>query len=186
VPFIEIIFEDLEFDKIVQTFCNSPKFMCPNYNHSWACPPEAPYMEEKVSKYEKFFLIYSKFDLASHVKEVKAKHPKRSEESIKNKFFLDSYMRDSQEKEIFQFLEDYEDPYKEILILWDGHCRLCYKREKKKCTFDSGEPCRYPDEKRYSMEAVGIHVTNTVKNLDLDIEWPPVNYYYRFGLICIK
>ncbi|MHA1256098.1 MAG: DUF2284 domain-containing protein, partial [Promethearchaeota archaeon] len=55
----------------------------------------------------------------------------------------------------------------------------------KKCTYDSGKQCRYPNKKRYSMEAVGIHVTNTVKNLNLDIEWPPVNYYYRFGLICI-
>jgi predicted metal-binding protein len=186
VPFIEIRFEDLEFDKSVQTFCISAKFKCPNYGHSWACPPEAPYLEEQVSKFKKFFLIYSKFDLTSHVKEIKAKHPKRSEESIRNKFFLDSYMRDTQEKEILQFIEDYDKPYKEILILWDGHCRLCYTKDKKKCTYDSGKQCRYPNKKRYSMEAVGIHVTNTVTNLNLDIEWPPVNNYYRFGLICIS
>jgi len=60
------------------------------------------------------------------------------------------------------------------------------KCSRIKCTYDSGEPCRYPNKKRYSMEAVGIHVTNTVKDLNLDIEWPPVNYYYRFGLICIR
>ena len=111
MPVIEIKFEDLEFDKSVQTFCISDKFKCPNYGHSW----------EQVSKFERFFLIYSKFDLTSHVKEIKAKHPKRSEESIRNKLFLDSYMRDTQEKEIFQFLEDYDKPYKEILILWDGN-----------------------------------------------------------------
>jgi hypothetical protein len=36
------------------------------------------------------------------------------------------------------------------------------------------------------MEAVGIHVTDTVKNLNLDIEWPPTNHVYRFGLVCLK
>ena len=61
MPVREIRFEDLEFDKSVQTFCISDKFKCPNYGHSWACPPEAPYLEEQVSKFERFFLIYSKF-----------------------------------------------------------------------------------------------------------------------------
>ena len=73
MPFKEIKFEDLEFDEKVQTFCNSPEFKCPNYAHSWCCPPVAPYLEEEVSKYKKFFLIYAKFDLAAYVKEIKAK-----------------------------------------------------------------------------------------------------------------
>ncbi|MCJ7648379.1 MAG: DUF2284 domain-containing protein, partial [Candidatus Lokiarchaeota archaeon] len=73
--------------------------------------------------------------------------------------------------------------YNEKFILWDGYCRICFK-EGKNCTYDDGIPCRYPDKKRFSMEAVGIDVDKTVKNVNIEIEWPPINYAYRFGLIC--
>jgi hypothetical protein len=36
------------------------------------------------------------------------------------------------------------------------------------------------------MEAVGIYVTQTVRNLNFNIEWPPIEYVYRFGLVCFK
>ncbi|MHA2131125.1 MAG: DUF2284 domain-containing protein, partial [Promethearchaeota archaeon] len=72
------------------------------------------------------------------------------------------------------------------LVLLGGFCRVCYNQKDKGCTYDSGDPCRYPDRRQYSMEAVGIHVTDTVKNLNLDIEWPPTNHVYRFGLVCLK
>jgi predicted metal-binding protein len=174
------------FDPKVQTLCVNPKFKCPNYGHSWACPPEAPYLENEVSKYHRFCLIFSKFDMNSYVKKQKIKHPRRSEINIRNRFYLKDYLRDDLEKEMFRFLETHKDEYESKLVLWDGHCRICGKLLGKGCTYNKGEPCRYPDKKRYSMEAVGINVTDTVKNLNLNIEWPPINHYYRFGLICFK
>ncbi|MFW9770939.1 MAG: DUF2284 domain-containing protein, partial [Candidatus Thorarchaeota archaeon] len=52
--------------------------------------------------------------------------------------------------------------------------------------YQSNKPCRYPNEIRYSMEAVGIDVDKTVKKLNIKLEWPPKNYAYRFSLICFK
>ena len=46
------------------------------------------------------------------------------------------------------------------------------------------EGCRYSDKNRYSMEAVGIEVTKTVRALNFEIQWPPKNHVYRFGLVC--
>jgi len=63
-------------------------------------------------------------------------------------------------------------------------CNL--NKEGKNCTYDDVLPCRYPDKKRFSMEAVGINVDKTVRNLKIPIEWPPLNHAYRFGLVCIK
>ena len=186
MPYVEVKLKDIIFDPKVQSYCNNPKFRCPNYNHSWCCPPNAPYLEDKVSEFKKFFIIYFQFDLKFYIKEVKAKHPRRSEQRIRNMFFMKIYVSDNLEKEIFRFLKDNERNYEDKLILWDGHCRICLNKKDKGCTYDSGKPCRYPDKKRYSMEAVGLHVTNTVKNLNIDIEWPPVNHYYRFGLVCFK
>ena len=90
------------------------------------------------------------------------------------------------EQEIHLFIDKSQNSYKERFILWDGFCRICFNKKDNGCTYDSGNPCRYPDKKRYSMEAVGIDVTNTVKKLNQAIEWPPINYAYRFGLVCFK
>ena len=170
MPWIEIAKKDIVFDHKVQTYCNNPNFKCPNYGHSWACPPEAPYLEEKIKQFERFFLIYIKYDV--------------DKEKEKN-FRQYEFMRAKIEEEISNFIQNNTIEYNAIQILWDGHCRLCEK-EGKRCTIDEQLPCRYPDEIRYSMEAIGINVTETVRKIGLEIEWPPRNHIYRFGLICLK
>ncbi|TXT57173.1 MAG: hypothetical protein BAJALOKI1v1_1850009 [Promethearchaeota archaeon] len=186
MPSIEVMYKDLTFDKRVQTFCINPQFRCPNYGHSWACPPEAPYMENNLLRYSKFFLIYAKFNLAAYVEKQKRKHPKRSRKQIRNRFYTKSLLRDELEQEVIHFLKEYSESYDQCFILWDGHCRICEQKGYTGCAYDQNSPCRFPEKMRYSMEAVGIHVTNMVKNLNLPIEWPPQNFSYRFALICLR
>ncbi len=185
MPFKEIKFDDLVFDIKVQTYCNNPKFRCPNYGHSWACPPESPFLKETVSEFKKFYLIYYQFNLKEYVEKERIKNPKRSEKRIKESFYREEFIRDYLEQEIIKFIRNYETPYDNMLILWDGYCRICYK-ERKQCTYDQKQPCRYPEKIRYSMEACGIDVNATVKKVNIELEWPPVNYSYRFGLVCYK
>ena len=186
MPFLKIKLEDIIFDPEVQTYCVSPNYKCHSYGHSWACPPEAPYLEEAVSKFNEFFLIYYELDLNEYLANEKDKNPNLSEETIKNMLYTGKILRNKLEKEIYTFLENYQEKFEEKLVLWDGFCRVCFYKIDNGCTYDSGEPCRYPDKKRYSIEAVGMNVTNTVRNLNINIEWPPINYVYRFGLICFK
>ncbi len=186
MPFLEVKLGDIIFDPKVQSYCVTPNFKCPSYGHSWACPPEAPYLEYEVSTYKKFYLVYVKFDLNSYIEEIKAKHPKRNEKNIRNAFFMKNLLRDELGHEILNFIEEIQISYEDKLILWDGFCRVCFNEKDKECTYDAGEPCRYPKKKRYSMEAVGIDVTQTVKNLEFNIEWPPNDFVYRFGLVCFK
>jgi predicted metal-binding protein len=186
LPFLEINLNDIIFDQKVQTYCVNPNFQCPSYGHSWACPPEAPYLQKKISKYKRFFLIFIKFNLINYLHKKKANHPPRTENSIKNTLYMKNLLRDNLEQEMLLFLEHQHIPYKNKLILWDGFCRLCSNEEDKGCTYDFGDLCRYPDKIRYSMEAVGIDVTKTVKNLKFNIEWPPKEFVYRFGLVCFK
>jgi predicted metal-binding protein len=167
MPWIEISKENIIFDPKVRTYCYNPNFKCPNYGNSWACPPKAPYLEKQIILYTRFFLIYIKQDIDMNKKEV-----------------FES-MRDRLEEEITNFIKEHSRNYKQVQILWDGYCRLCEK-EGKKCTIKSKLPCRYPDEIRYSMEAIGINVTETVRRVELDIEWPPKNHIYRVGLICVN
>ncbi len=99
---------------------------------------------------------------------------------------MNNILRDKLEQEIFLFINEHQNTYIEKLILWDGFCRLCFNEKDKNCTYDEGYPCRYPNKIRYSMEAVGIDVTQTVKNLNFNLEWPPHEFVYRFGLVCFK
>jgi predicted metal-binding protein len=143
-------------------------------------------MEKTVSKFKRFFLTYHKQNLDNSLENQNNNHSELSEEQKKKILLIGSSIRDTLEREIIKFVEENQDKYKKKLVLWDGFCRVCYNEKDKGCNYDSGDPCRYPNKKRYSMEAVGIHVTDTVKNLNLDIEWPPKNHIYRFGLVCFK
>ena len=156
----------------------------------------------------KYLKIFENFEII----EEKKKHPNQTEERIRNSFYRKEILRDKLESEIFSFLAQNEDKHSQRLVLWDGSCRVCYKEKKKctkvsstkmfwfkkkvrkvqlkssriTCTYDSGESCRYPGSKRYSMEATGIHVDQTVRKLGFKIEWPPTHYIYRFSLVCFK
>jgi len=186
MPFVEIEFGDIVFNPKVRSYCINSDFQCPNYAHSWACPPEAPYLEELVSQFRKFFLIYVKFDVEKYVKKIQIRHPKKSEISIRNALYMKNLLRNELENEILGFIKDYSEKFEDRLILWDGFCRLCYNDKELGCTYDSGKPCRYPNKIRYSMEAVGIDVNKSVRKLNFNLEWPPVKFLYRFGLICLK
>ena len=173
MPWKEIAKTSIIFDPIVQSYCKNPEYICPYYGHSWACPPKAPYLEKEIMNFEKFYLIYTKFEF------------KEKDHNKKRIGLGYSHMRGIMEQEMERFLNQYQGDLKEIKILWDGHCRICEK-ENKKCSIDEATPCRYPEKIRYSMEAVGIDVTKTVRNLNIDIEWPPINHVFRFGLVCSK
>ncbi|MBY9014799.1 MAG: hypothetical protein KGD68_03830 [Candidatus Lokiarchaeota archaeon] len=187
MPAIEIDYEDIFFDPKVQTMCISPSFTCPHYNHSHSCPPSAPYLEQELSNYKIFYLIYSRFNLSEYIKEVKEKHPNRSEQRIKYFYYMNNLYREDLKREVENFVNDLVDDPKEILLLYDGTCRICLNDKDKGCTFDSGTSCRYPDKQMFSMEAIGIEVIRTVAKLpNRDFEYPSKTYSYRFGLVCIK
>ena len=105
---------------------------------------------------------------------------------IKFQYQMKSVMKDDLVQEVIEFLKQYKKPYEKRLILYDGFCRVCHNKEDGGCTYDSGKPCRFPDQRRYSMEAVGIEVIRTVIELNLDIGYPSQKYDFRFGLACFK
>jgi predicted metal-binding protein len=188
MPSIQIQYEDLYFDPKVQEMCISPSFKCPFYGHSWSCPPNSPYLEKALSTYKEFYLIYSMFDLETYIKEEKERTG-RSEFYVKNTFLLTKgFDLTDLEDEFEKFLGQYNKDYKKRLLLYDGTCKYCKIQNEGACTFDTGEPCRFPKEKRFSMEAIGIEVIRTVRKLKnkLNFDYPSNKYSYRFGLACFK
>jgi predicted metal-binding protein len=166
--------------------CKSSSYKCPSYNHSWSCPPAAPYLEDEISTYEAYYLIYTRIDLEEYIRQEKKKHPNRSELYIKSNYFYNEMETTALVEEMDTFLAQYEKNYSKKLLLYSGTCRYCKMHNMVECTYDSEEPCRFPQHIQYSMEAVGIEVVKTVINLDLDIEYPSQKYIYLFGLACFK
>ena len=55
-------------------------------------------------------------------------------------------------------------------ILENGSCRLC-----KKCNYQIGLDCKYPEKMRYSLEATGVNVNDLAnKCFDMELDW-----YYK-------
>ena len=98
MPFVEINFDDIVFDPSVYSYCNNSKLKCPNFDHSWACPPASPYLENKISEFRKFYLTYEKFDLKAEVENERLKHPKRTEKRIVSSIHRKNYLKNKKLK----------------------------------------------------------------------------------------
>ena len=165
--------------------CQSDFHMSKLQSHM-VLPACCTFFRKEISTYKEFFLVYSKFDLESYIREIRIKHPKRSEYRIKNSFYMKSMYQNDLEAEMEKLLNQYKSSYEKRLLLYDGSCRVCHYKKEGKCSFDSNKPCRYPEERRYSMEAIGIEVIRTVMNFRTKIEYPSNKYHFRFGLACFK
>ncbi|MBY9005882.1 MAG: hypothetical protein KGD63_03905 [Candidatus Lokiarchaeota archaeon] len=82
MPYREIKKNQIIFEHEVQSYCNKESYKCPNYEHSWACPPVSPYLEQEISEYTLFFLIYYNFSLKNYVDDFKKKSLDKSKDEI--------------------------------------------------------------------------------------------------------
>lgn len=142
---------------------------CTNYGVRWSCPP---YDFSPVDLWNS----YSKFRVIGY------------------KFFTDSEL--SIEENIQKFMKLKDDMYIEMMelekeipgsmMLAAGNCSIC-----KECSKGCGEPCRFPEKMRYSIESLGGNVGKTAKDyLDLKIKWikdgQMPDYLLRVGGLLLK
>ncbi len=185
MPYLEIVYDDIIFDKNVYKFCRNSKFTCPNYGHSWSCPPASPYLKDELSKYNRFFLIYYKFDIKAGSNKGSEKMHYPIEEKISSSLTQENHLYLEINGEINRFIKKHVNHSDEYLVLWPENCRICFY-EGKECTYGEKIPCRYPKKIRYSMTGAGINTHETIKKFDFILEWPPMNYEYRLGLVSIQ
>ena len=125
---------------------------CQNYGHSGGCPPFSPLFSNIAWGSENFFLISMKFFSKYKTEKVR----KSSNIAIHWKFQDCILARASnmlgrmlKKKCGGEFLST-------------GYCMGC---PGKKCSYKLKEPCRNPSKRTYSMEATGINVVQTVRNV---------------------
>jgi predicted metal-binding protein len=128
-------------EKLFEKMC---KEGCVNYGKKYSCPPFVPDFRLLMQNKEGLHIILFKCDL----KEIS---------SIEyNKIRIANVSMKSRIIKLMRFLENKFD----TIFLSTGACNLC-----KSCKVELNKSCKYPDKKRYSLEAVGIDCDDLCKSL---------------------
>jgi predicted metal-binding protein len=140
---------------------------CPNFDKNPLCPPKAPFLKNKLNKFNYFYLIIGRFNLSKYKEEMLIRHPSWSEKQAKCVL----YWQSSAKRHIKDYIERiYEkNSNRSFFLLSSG----------------SGfKNIRIPQEKIYSMEAVGINVFKTLDNNNIEYELKPEKIILLVNLIC--
>ncbi|WP_457552687.1 DUF2284 domain-containing protein [Desulfobacula sp.] len=126
------------------------RYGCSQYKSNWSCPPATPDLAEArtiLSEYKTALLLVSSQNRNDFYKD-----------SNRNRTDQVKYWKSTVSIERLLFLKGYD----KAISLVSGACSLC-----KKCAYP--DPCRFPMEKRPTVESFCIDLVGTLKNLDINI-----------------
>jgi predicted metal-binding protein len=137
-------------------------FHCIRYNVNWTCPPNIPDIDYRklILEYDNALMVYCRMPFA----EKKLDIVRRDSTNILHRALLDAE----------RFLWEHNYPLAKCFI--GGSCKLCAQG----C---DPHRCRQPGLARIPIEAAGVNVVESAKNIDLNITFPPKDYLYRVGLL---
>ena len=134
------------------------QYGCPSYAKKLSCPPYSPTPEDT----RKVLGEYSKAYIIGYNRSIFKEYGNDSFGEIFPKA-LKKIRKSILELEKYAFLSGY---YKSFTYGFCGPCTLC-----KQCSAENGDlTCKLPKESRPSMEAAGMDVFKTVRNLGLELE----------------
>ena len=146
---IEVYYDFIEKSKVKtnkQLFSEMCKSGCKNYNKKYSCPPFSPNFEDLIKNQNKegLFVVLFQCNLT------------QINSTEYNKLRIANVVMKSKIDKIMRLLE------KEFntIFLSTGSCRLC-----KPCKLVLKQPCKHPDERRYSLESTGVDCKALSENL---------------------
>lgn len=181
ITFDQLVFED------TQQYCLNPLKNgkpCPAYGKNWACPPVSPtYLQtqQKLKHYKEFRVIIYEYNLLAWKEQLRQKHPAWDDRKLQCNA-TNSHLYNGI---IYWGLRKLLKPYLKtpsLYVLANADCRRC----RKGCAKKMQQPCRHPKERLYSMEASGINVDATLRNIGYILQWINKERVCQVGLICFK
>lgn len=132
-------------EEFLQRCIDVPKFLaccqaCPNYNNRWACPP-FDFEPLELWRQYKTLRLYARIIIPGN----------------RDGDALIGALREEKPKFLRELL-DMEDETPNSLALVCGSCEAC-----ENCARKNGEPCRFPDTLRHSIESLGGDVGETAR-----------------------
>ena len=150
---------DAVFEENVKMNC----FYCSKYGNNWRCPPNLPCLDypKMFREFDEGLFVVLKYVFSSNGDYVIA----RRESSISlHKILL------SLEK--WMWLHNRAT----ALSFGGGSCKLC----KNGCGVNS---CNNPAMSRSPLEETGCNIIKTIKKYDININFPPMKFLTRVGLL---
>lgn len=145
----------------VTRFSKLCKIGCPNYGKKWSCPPYSPTFNQFTSNYKNISicLLYMELNQFSYIKNDYLKI-KAANTILKSR--IDKTLRQLKKKDSY--------------YISTGSCRMC-----KPCKCKLNKPCVHPDIKTYSFEALGVNVSDMLKDLfDFRLLWYSKKYLPQY------
>lgn len=145
-------------DKTVRTlcfrpYCNHPKG-CPNYGKRPTCPPAAPLLTDFFNMNKPILAVWASFNLALHRQRMKEKHPAWTRRQL------------------------------DCCLYWQGKVN---KRLKRAVEYNLTRFPLFDHAKKliatYCPEAMGVNVTETMKNVGINLEWPPEKIVIKVAFV---
>lgn len=156
---------EIAVDKYFRKYVDIEQFAekcseCPKQNAYWCCPEFDFDVEQYWKKYNDLFLLALKIKPDDKYRGLRFE----GEE-------LDRILKETlnKGKELLSGeMAVWEKKMPGSVALSAGSCILC----DEPCAREAGEPCRHPEDMRYSMEALGANVGKTVSELmGLELQW---------------
>lgn len=147
-------------DKAIQKLCFRPYYNhkngCPNFNKAKGCPPNAPLLGKVLDLNKTVWAVWVDFDFAEH----KARMLKLHTEWIDKPRVVECcrYWQGAADKLLKHYVANFCTP------------RLLFSQAKRLDVL-------------YRPEAYGVNVTETMKNIGVILEWPPVNIVRKIAFI---
>ena len=153
-------------DEYLETCVDVPQFLeycrrCTNYEKVWSCPS---FSFDPVAYFKQYTLLRIIGHKIILPEELTSKEITKEKQEVLLKDLL-STPKSALDSEMLRLEE--ETPGSRALS--GGSCLYC---SPASCARISGEPCRFPEKMRYSLEALGANVGLTVtKYLHQKLEW---------------
>jgi len=125
------------------------RYGCSQFNSNWSCPPATPDINEArelLTEYTTALLLEGNQKCCEFYRE-----------TSRNRTDQVRYWKGTVTLERFLFLEGYDKAFS----LVSGACSLC-----KQCAYPDN--CRFPMEKRPTVESLSIDLVGTLKNIGID------------------
>ena len=151
---IQPLLAQMSLAEYLAQYVDIPKFYdccqaCPNFGHRWSCPPFSFQPEALWRSYETIVLHGRKLSTPPQL--LGQSFPPEQLQA-----HYESLLRPVRQ-ELDQYLLTLERQTPGSLALVAGKCTIC-----QTCARQQGAPCRHPETLRYSIEALGGDVSQTI------------------------
>lgn len=155
----------ISVSEYIKNYVDIPTFLeackaCPNYNRIWSCPPYSFDVLDYWNRYKTLRLMATK--IIFHPELVERTYTPEEQNAIIQQVIP------VEKERLSKTMYQQEAQFPGSISLSAGSCSLC----RNGCAKSLGEPCRFPDKMRYSIESLGGNVGLTIEKLmGLHLEW---------------